>query len=38
MGLLESSDMPQVPGTNVPQPLYLVTRDPAPLAGMQYPR
>jgi hypothetical protein len=38
MGLLETPDMPQVPGTNVPQSLYLVTRDPAPLAGMAYPR
>jgi Swiss Army Knife protein, DSP-PTPase phosphatase domain len=36
--LLETADMPQVPGTNVPESLYLVTRDPSPLAGMEYPR
>jgi hypothetical protein len=30
--------MPQIPGTKVPESLYLVTREPAPLAGMEYPR
>lgn len=38
MGLLEPSDMPRVLGTKVPGSFYLVTRDPAPLAGMEYPR
>ena len=30
--------MPRVLGTKVPGSFYLVTRDPAPLAGMEYPR
>ena len=37
MPLLEPSDMPHVAGTRVPHDFYLVTRDPAPLAGMAYP-
>ena len=38
MGLLEPSDMPRILGTKVPASFYLVTCDPAPLAGMEYPR
>ena len=38
MGLLDPSEMPHVLGTMVPASFYLVTRDPAPLAGMEYPR
>jgi hypothetical protein len=30
--------MRRIPGTKVPESLYLVTREPAPLAGMEYPR
>lgn len=37
MGLIEPADMPLVPGASVPKDVYLVTRDPAPLAGMAYP-
>ncbi len=37
MGLIEPADMPVVPGTSVPSAFYLVTREPAPLAGMEYP-
>ncbi len=38
VGLLEPSEMPRIPGTRVPESFYLVTREPAPLAGMEYPR
>jgi len=38
VGLLEPSEMPRVLGTKVPGSFYLVTRDPATLAGMEYPR
>ena len=37
MGLIEPAEMPLLPGTRVPDSLYLVTREPAPLAGMEYP-
>jgi hypothetical protein len=37
LGLLEPREMPHIPGTKVPESFYLVTRDPAPLAGMEYP-
>jgi Swiss Army Knife protein, DSP-PTPase phosphatase domain len=30
--------MPRVPGIDVPRSFYMVTREPAPLAGMEYPR
>lgn len=37
MGLIEPADMPGVEGADVPRQVYLVTRQPAPLAGMAYP-
>jgi protein-tyrosine phosphatase len=37
MGLIEPAEMPRIPGTIVPHSFYLVTRDPAPLAGMEFP-
>ena len=37
MSLIETTDMPMVEGAEVPQQVYLVTRQPAPLAGMAYP-
>src|SRR4030042_1944072 len=37
MGLIEPQEMPGVSGTIVPDAFYLVTRDPAPLAGMALP-
>jgi len=37
MALIEPADMPLVPGARVPHDIYLVTREPAPLAGMKYP-
>ncbi len=37
MPLLEASDMPHIAGMKVPDAFFLVTRDPAPLAGMAYP-
>jgi len=37
MGLIEPEEMPRVSGTIVPHSLYLVMRDPAPLAGMAFP-
>lgn len=38
VALVEPADMPPVPGTKVPESFYLVRRDPAPLAGMEYPK
>lgn len=35
--LLVPAEMPSVPGLSVPAQFYLVTREPAPLAGMPYP-
>jgi protein-tyrosine phosphatase len=35
--LLNPQKMPRVPGLSVPAQFYLVTRTPAPLAGMPYP-
>jgi len=35
--LLSPSDMPSVSGLSVPAQFYLITREPAPLAGMPYP-
>jgi protein-tyrosine phosphatase len=35
--LLLTSEMPSLPGLSVPAQFYLVTREPAPLAGMPYP-
>jgi protein-tyrosine phosphatase len=35
--LLAPAEMPSLPGLSVPLQFYLVTRDPAPLAGMPYP-
>jgi len=37
MSLIEPADMPMIEGVDVPQQVYLVTRQPAPLAGMAYP-
>jgi hypothetical protein len=37
VGLIEPADMPLVPRTRVPHSFYLVTREPAPLAGMEDP-
>lgn len=37
MGLIEPADMPAVRGADVPRQVYLVTRHPAPLAGMAFP-
>ena len=37
MSLIEPAAMPRVEGAEVPQQVYLVTRQPAPLAGMAYP-
>ena len=37
MSLIEPEDMPAVEGAGVPQQVYLVTRRPAPLAGMAFP-
>jgi protein-tyrosine phosphatase len=37
MGLIEPEEMPSILGTIVPHSLYLVTRAPAPLAGMAFP-
>jgi hypothetical protein len=38
MSLIEPADMPAIEGVDVPQQVYLVTRQPAPLAGMVFPR
>ncbi len=37
MGLIEPAEMPLVAGTTVPHSFYLVAREPAPLAGMEFP-
>jgi protein-tyrosine phosphatase len=37
IALLAPAEMPSLPGLSVPAQFYLVTRDPAPLAGMPYP-
>lgn len=37
MSLIEPADMPGVEGAEVPQQVYLVTHQPAPLAGMAFP-
>jgi protein-tyrosine phosphatase len=37
MRLLDPSAMPAVPGAHVPRDVYLVAREPAPLAGMVFP-
>ncbi|MCX6026711.1 MAG: tyrosine-protein phosphatase [Chloroflexi bacterium] len=38
MNLIPPSAMTQIEGVTIPQELYWVLRDPAPLAGMRYPR
>ena len=35
--LLDPTDMPSIPGMNLPYDFYWVTHSPAPLAGMPYP-